>query len=64
MAALIEREHSGEGQWVQTSLLEAMIAMLDFQATRWLIGGEVPPQAGNDHPTGFPTGVFEAKRRH
>jgi crotonobetainyl-CoA:carnitine CoA-transferase CaiB-like acyl-CoA transferase len=59
MAALIERERSGEGQWVQTSLLEAMIAMLDFQATRWLIGGEVPPQAGNDHPTSFPTGVFE-----
>jgi crotonobetainyl-CoA:carnitine CoA-transferase CaiB-like acyl-CoA transferase len=59
MAALIEREHSGEGQWVHTSLLEAMIAMLDFQATRWLIGGEVPPQAGNDHPTSFPTGVFE-----
>jgi formyl-CoA transferase len=61
MAALIERERSGEGQWVHTSLLEAMIAMLDFQATRWLIGGEVPPQAGNDHPTGFPTGVFPAK---
>jgi formyl-CoA transferase len=40
---LIERERSGEGQWVQTSLLEAMIAMLDFQATRWLIGGAVPP---------------------
>jgi formyl-CoA transferase len=59
MAALLEREHSGEGQWVQTSLLEAMIAMLDFQATRWLIAGEVPPQAGNDHPTSFPTGVFE-----
>ncbi len=60
MAALLEREHSGEGQWVQTSLLEAIIAMLDFQATRWLIGGEVPPQAGNDHPTSFPMGVFEA----
>lgn len=60
MAALIEREHSGEGQWVHTSLLEAQIAMLDFQATRWLIGHEVPPQAGNDHPTGFPTGVFPA----
>jgi len=60
MAALLERERSGEGQWVQTSLLEAMIAMLDFQATRWLIGGEVPPQAGNDHPTSFPMGVFEA----
>ena len=61
MAALIERERSGEGQWVQTSLLEAMIAMLDFQATRWLIGGEVAPQAGNDHPTAFPMGVFPAK---
>jgi formyl-CoA transferase len=60
MAAMIERESSGHGQWVHTSLLEAMIAMLDFQATRWLIGGEVPPQAGNDHPTGFPTGVFPA----
>jgi formyl-CoA transferase len=60
MAALIERERSGEGQWVHTSLLEAQIAMLDFQATRWLIGHEIPPQAGNDHPTGFPTGVFPA----
>jgi crotonobetainyl-CoA:carnitine CoA-transferase CaiB-like acyl-CoA transferase len=58
MAALLERETSGEGQWVQTSLLEAMVAMLDFQATRWLIGGDVPPQAGNDHPTSFPMGVF------
>ena len=61
MAALIERERSGQGQWVHTSLLEAQIAMLDFQATRWTIGHEVPPQAGNDHPTGFPTGVFPAK---
>ena len=61
MAALIERERSGEGQWVQTSLLEAMVAMLDFQATRWLIDGEVPPQAGNDHPTVFPMGVFPTK---
>jgi crotonobetainyl-CoA:carnitine CoA-transferase CaiB-like acyl-CoA transferase len=59
LAALYERERSGRGQWVQTSLLEAMIAMLDFQATRWLIGGEVPPQAGNDHPTVFPMGVFD-----
>jgi formyl-CoA transferase len=61
MAALVERQTSGVGQWVHTSLLEAMIAMLDFQATRWLVSGEVPPQAGNDHPTGFPTGVFPAK---
>ena len=61
MAALLERERSGAGQWVQTSLLEAMVAMLDFQATRWLIGGEIPPQAGNDHPTVFPMGVFPVK---
>jgi len=57
--ALLEREHSGEGQWVNTSLLQALIAMLDFQAARWLIAHEVPPQAGNDHPTAIPTGVFK-----
>lgn len=61
LAALIERETSGEGQWVQTSLLEAMIAMMDFQATHWLIDGEIPGQAGNDHPNGFPTGVFPTR---
>jgi formyl-CoA transferase len=64
LAALIERDRSGRGQWVHTSLLEAMIAMLDFQATRWLIDGEVPPQAGNDHPTFFPMGVFATKDGH
>jgi len=58
LMALIERDQSGEGQWVHTSLLEAQIFMLDFQASRWLIAGEVAPQAGNDHPTGIPTGVF------
>ncbi|HSC94277.1 MAG TPA: CoA transferase [Burkholderiales bacterium] len=57
--ALLEREHSGEGQWVNTSLLQALIAMLDFQAARWLIAHEVPPQAGNDHPTAIPTGLFK-----
>ena len=56
--ALIEREQSGKGQWVHTSLLEAQIFMLDFQASRWLIAGEVAKQAGNDHPTGIPTGLF------
>ena len=61
LVALLERERSGEGQWVHTSLLEAMIAMLDFQATRWLIGKEIPPQAGNNHPTSIPTGTFKAK---
>ena len=58
MVALLEREQSGEGQWVQSSLLAAQIVMLDFQAARWLIGHEVPGQAGNDHPTSIPTGVF------
>ncbi|MBV8937833.1 MAG: CoA transferase, partial [Alphaproteobacteria bacterium] len=58
LMALIEREQSGIGQWVHTSLLEAQIFMLDFQASRWLISGEVAKQAGNDHPTGIPTGVF------
>ncbi|HEV2301860.1 MAG TPA: CoA transferase [Stellaceae bacterium] len=58
LMALIARESTGEGQWVHTSLLEAQIFMLDFQASRWLIAHEVAPQAGNDHPTGIPTGVF------
>ena len=64
LVALIERETTGEGTWVHTSLLEAMLSMLDFQASRWLMGGEVPPQAGNNHPTGIPTGVFETKDGH
>ncbi|MBO6946602.1 MAG: CoA transferase [Rhodospirillales bacterium] len=59
MIALLEREASGEGQWVQTSLLQAMVAMLDFQAARYLIKGEVAGQAGNNHPTSIPTGVFK-----
>ncbi len=58
MIALLEREMSGEGQWVQTSLLASQIAMMDFQAARYLLEGEVPGQAGNDHPTNIPTGVF------
>jgi crotonobetainyl-CoA:carnitine CoA-transferase CaiB-like acyl-CoA transferase len=64
LVALLERERSGRGQWVHTSLLEAMVTMMDFQATRWLIGGEIPPQAGNDHPTGIPTGVFRTADGH
>lgn len=64
LVALLERERSGEGQWVHTSLLEAMIAMLDFQATRWLMDKEVPPQAGNNHPTSIPTGTFKTKDGH
>ncbi len=61
MTALFERERTGEGRWVTTSLLEAMVFMLDFQASRWLMAGEVAGQAGNDHPTGIPTGVFPAE---
>jgi crotonobetainyl-CoA:carnitine CoA-transferase CaiB-like acyl-CoA transferase len=59
LLALFERERSGEGQWVTTSLLQAQIFLLDFQASRWLNKGEVPGQAGNNHPTNIPTGVFE-----
>ena len=59
LLALIERQKSGEGQWVQSSLLQAQVFMLDFQASRWLMDGEVAPQAGNNHPTSIPTGVFE-----
>ena len=59
LMALLERERSGEGQWVQTSLLQAQIFMLDFQAARWLMAGHVPGQAGNNHPTSTPTGVFK-----
>jgi len=64
MVALLEREQSGAGQWVNTSLLQAQIFMLDFQAARWLIGHEVPKQAGNDHPTSIPTGVFKTTDGH
>ncbi len=64
LLALFERERSGEGQWVHTSLLEAQIQMLDFQAARWLIAEEVAPQAGNDHPTSIPTGVFPTADGH
>lgn len=64
MVALLEREQTGEGQWVQTSLLQAMVAMLDFQVARYLIKGEVAGQAGNNHPTSIPTGVFKTKDGH
>lgn len=63
-AALIERDQSGAGQWVTTSLLEAQIAMLDFQGARWTMDGEVPPQAGNHHPTLLPMGSFPTADGH
>jgi len=61
MIALLEREESGKGQWIDTSLLQAQLFMLDFQAARWLVDGDVPKQAGNNHPTSIPTGVFKTK---
>jgi formyl-CoA transferase len=61
LIALHERQRSGEGQWVQTSLLEALLFMLDFQGARYLMKGEVPRQAGNNHPTGAPTGTFKTR---
>lgn len=59
LIALFERHTSGKGQWVQTSLLQAQVFMLDFQAARFLMDGDVPKQAGNNHPTSIPTGVFK-----
>jgi formyl-CoA transferase len=64
LVALLEREQSGKGQEVTTSLLQAQIFMLDFQASRWLNAQEVPPQAGNTHPTSIPTGVFKTSDGH
>ncbi len=58
LIALIEREKSGRGQWVHSSLLQAQIAMLDFQASRWLMAGEIAPQTGNEHPTTVPTNLY------
>ncbi|MBK6648276.1 MAG: CoA transferase [Betaproteobacteria bacterium] len=61
LVALLEREKSGKGQWLHTSLLESMVYMMDFQTSRWLIDGEVAVQAGNYHPTSIPTGVYKAR---
>jgi len=61
LVALLERETSGKGQWLHTSLLESMVYMMDFQTSRWLIDGEVASQAGNFHPTSIPTGVYKAR---
>ena len=61
LIALLDREVTGEGQWVHTSLLETMINMMDLHAARWLVNGDVPKSAGNNHPTGIPMGLFQAK---
>jgi crotonobetainyl-CoA:carnitine CoA-transferase CaiB-like acyl-CoA transferase len=60
LIALLEREVSGEGQWVHASMLHSMIAMMDFQGARYLNDGDVPVQVGNDHPTSSPMGLFQA----
>ena len=64
LLALMQREQTGIGQWVHTSLLESQIFMLDFQAARWLLESDVPKQAGNNHPTAIPTGVFPTADGH
>jgi formyl-CoA transferase len=64
LIALLEREKSHKGQHIETSLLQAQIFMLDFQAARWLVKGEVAKQAGNNHPTSIPTGVFKTSDGH
>jgi formyl-CoA transferase len=64
MTALLEREVSGEGQWVQSNLLQAGITLLDFQAARYTMDGQVPPQVGNDHPTSMPTSAYRTADGH
>ena len=64
LLALLHRERTGEGQWVHTSLLEAMLCKLDFQGARYTMSGEIAEQQGNDHPTQVPMGTFEAKDGH
>jgi crotonobetainyl-CoA:carnitine CoA-transferase CaiB-like acyl-CoA transferase len=58
LIALLDREVTGEGRWVQTSLIEAGLTLLDFQATRWTMDKTIPPQEGNNHPTNTPMGCF------
>jgi len=64
LLALLHREHTGEGQWVHTSLLESMLCKLDFQGARYTMTGEVPSQEGNNHPTLSPMGVFDSADGH
>jgi crotonobetainyl-CoA:carnitine CoA-transferase CaiB-like acyl-CoA transferase len=64
LMALFRRERTGRGGWVHTSLMESLLFMMDFQATRWLVDGEVPPRVGNEHPTAIPTAVFAASDGH
>jgi crotonobetainyl-CoA:carnitine CoA-transferase CaiB-like acyl-CoA transferase len=61
LLALLHREHTGEGQWVHTSLIEGMLNKLDFQAARYTVDGEIAAQQGNAHPTFSPMGSFQAR---
>jgi len=61
LTALHERQRTGKGRWVHTSLLESMVGMLDFQAARWTVAGDNPPQEGNDHPTLGPMGMYKTR---
>ncbi|MCD0502825.1 CaiB/BaiF CoA transferase family protein [Bordetella petrii] len=61
LLALLHRARTGQGQWVHTSLLEAMLNKLDFQATRYTVNGEIPSQEGNFHPTLAPMGTYDAR---
>ncbi len=64
MMALVQRFRTGKGQWVRTSLLQAQVFMLDFQAARWLVDGDVAGQVGNEHPTGVPTNAYPTADGH
>jgi crotonobetainyl-CoA:carnitine CoA-transferase CaiB-like acyl-CoA transferase len=64
LIALLDREVSGEGRWVQTSLIEAGLTLLDFQAARWTMDKKIPPQEGNNHPTNTPMGCFPTADGH
>ncbi|MGH6742569.1 MAG: CaiB/BaiF CoA transferase family protein [Bradyrhizobium sp.] len=64
LIALLDREVSGQGRWVQTSLIEAGLTLLDFQATRWTMDKKIPPQQGNNHPTNTPMGCFPTADGH
>src|SRR6201995_5616908 len=64
LVALLDREVSGQGHWVQTSLIEAGLTLLDFQATRWTMDKKIPPQEGNNHPTNTPMGCFPTADGH
>jgi crotonobetainyl-CoA:carnitine CoA-transferase CaiB-like acyl-CoA transferase len=64
LIALLERETSGRGQWVQANLLQSMISLCDFQAARYLIDDDIPGQTGNDHPFATPMGTFQSSDGH